>query len=353
MNLSSVPLSAPSSDLPIPTLLNFTDTKGTFALRLDNSSTEHITTCPAQALQTLVLGRTSAHEKAALTYGSAIHAALEVLYTWDYWTTENRNKFEILSLANNAIFTEFASFSSPFADEWRSADRAVDTIRRYLLEYESEPLTPLANLVEIPFSIPLGVIEFDGTPQCPSEYEEEIFFDRVFGEGTGPQHIDMVEVFWTGKIDMIAKDGGETFIVDHKTSSITGPSYFKDFELSQQTIGYQWAAEQLLDQKLAGFVLNLIIGRKLTKTGTGTDFDRRKYYYPRHRLEEWPENTLTVISEFLSYLRHGLFPKHTKWCVGKYGVCPQHDVCMAKPGHRQMILFSGQFKDNTWTPLKK
>ena len=47
----------------------------------------------------------------------------------------------------------------------------------------------------------------------------------------------------------------------------------------------------------------------------------------------------------------GYLPKHTKWCVGKYGPCEYKQVCGLEPQYRELSLYSNEYRDVTWDPL--
>lgn len=313
-----------------------------YALRIDNSSLEYFTTCARSAEYALLRGRVP-KPKAALQYGSAIHKALEMLYT-----RKTLGSSVTMGEIQVEMEKEFSHDVGP--GEWRTPEKALDTITRYANKYRGVDNFTVAldgngkPMVEIPFSYPIGQIPINAT----LPYSK----DLLLGEG-GPEklYVNTIHVFWTGKIDMVVEMEGDLWVVDHKTSSILGGTYWKDFELSQQTIGYVWACEQMLGRPLKGLLLNVIIGRRPTKTGVSVDFERKRYMYPPHAKEEWIENTMYLVSDAVSYLTRGFFPKMTKWCVGKYGLCPYHDVCTLPPNQRDFLLNSDEYVNNTWSPL--
>ena len=103
------------------------------------------------------------------------------------------------------------------------------------------------------------------------------------------------------------------WIMDHKTTTILGENFFADFLNSQQTIGYTWAAQQLIGKPIEGLYLNAIAIRKQTKTGTPFEVHRKRFPYEQERIAEWTHNTLTLVSDFLSHYDRKFFPMETKW----------------------------------------
>lgn len=328
---------------------------GEFNLQIDNSSLEVFNACAKSAEYKLVHAR-EAPPKAALTYGSAVHEGLEVYY---------RDK--TLGIKDESTMRQdmFAAAQVPFEkqpvslDEWRTADRAIDTLQRYMKHYEHDEIEVQVQdnvpLVELPFSLPLGVVEYEphllDYKFCeivdPTTYPDEL--------ANNPVEITKVNIYWTGKIDLaILLDGKDDWISDHKTTSLLGPTYWTDFEISNQTVGYCWAGQKIFNRPFRGLLLNVIYSRPPLKSGLKkTEFHRKRYYYRQDQIDEWESNTLTLCSDFISNLMRGEFPFMYRWCVGKYGVCPYHDVCKAPAAQREMILNTDLYTDVTWSPLNK
>lgn len=297
-----------------------------FILQIDNTSLETFATCP-RASQYLLVSRRTTHQNAALTFGSAIHEGLEAYYKNPRLSDDHRLQ---LALIHTLIPFEGRSFP---INEWRTADRACDTIQRYIKRYPTEPFTILdcEAAVELPFSIPLCTMEFNGMVN-------------------GVQ-VDTVHVYWTGKIDLAVQQDGSYWVMDHKTTSMVGPSFWDHFHLSNQTVGYVWAAQKLYNAQFAGLIVNCIVGRPITKSGTHTDFERQRFYYTPEQVNEWEENVKTMVGDFLANLHRNHFPMHTTWCIGKYGKCKFHDVCSLPNDSRMAMLNSDHYADNVWSPL--
>lgn len=329
---------------------------GVFSMQIDNSSMEVFTTCDRAAEYKLLYAR-EAGSHSALRYGSAIHEGLE------FWYKSNRDPHDD-TLWEGMV----EAASQPFADaptqlgDWRNLDRCVDTLSKYRAKYPTEPFEILEvngiKQVELPFSLPMGVIELSGEPT--SYTFEQIVDPTTWPDTWEPMSkvaIKELHVYWTGKMDVAINMDNKLWIMDHKTSSIAGsskkpnPNYFKEFELSQQTIGYAWAGQQIYGEEVAGLLVNVLVGRRPTKTGIPTDFIRQRLYYRQDQISEWRTDVLTLISDFASNLERSFFPRKTKWCVGKYGTCPYFDVCTMPDAQRLPMLLSDYFVNTTWSPL--
>ena len=183
------------------------------------------------------------------------------------------------------------------------------------------------------FELPLGEVDFQSTFQG--------------------RHIDKVKVLWTGQIDAIIRRFDVLRVMDHKTTTMLGANFFAEFMNSSPAMGYTWAAQHILGDKVAGLFLNAIALRRPSKAGVQFKVQRRSYDYDAERLAEWQYNTLTLVSDFLSHLDRGFFPMEYRWCVGKYGACKYLDVCSMPPAQRERRAAWEHFRECTGNPKRE
>ncbi len=298
-------------------------------LLLDNSSLEHFTTCPRQAYYSLIRKLRPSGERSALRFGQIVHKILEARYRTI--TPLHAQTSDVTNVMLATAEREFANWSPP-EDDFRTYSCAVELIRRYEEQYPFEQFEVVkgrdgAPMIEVPFAIPLGEIESDGKT---------------------------IKLVWTGRIDLvyISSNGGGLYIMDHKTTSIMGPSWEASFTIASQIYGYAWAVEQLCGQQVSGVVINGLGIRKPTKTGKAFEFSRPFIPVVRSLLDEWKVDTIHIVSDFIENARRGYAPKHTAWCNGKFGECPFRKVCTLDGNdQREVMLNSGEFQTNTWSPL--
>lgn len=294
-------------------------------LFIDNSSLEYFTTCPRSAEYALCRRRRGAGSASALTFGGIIHKILESRYRSA--APMYAQSPEVESVMRAIADTEFARWSPP-EDDHRNYSCATSFIREYGLAYPFESFDIIKfpdgrPFIEVPFAVPLGIV---GTPP--------------------------IKIIWTGRIDMAYTSNNSTYILDHKTTSVMGPSYFAQFEIAHQLYGYAWAAEQVLGQQITGAVINALGIRRPTKSGRAFEFERRLFPIQRGLLADWKIDTLHIVSDFVHMCQRGYMPKHTAWCVGKFGECQFRKVCtLDSAPQRDIMLSSGEFMDNTWSPL--
>jgi len=321
-----------------PLLTRLPDTKADWVLQLDNTTLSIMQTC-FRAVKHYAIHRRQRPDRSALIMGGAIHKGLEVIY---------RDGMDQVAKAKQAILTHFEQNPYNFVGEWRTPSFAIDAFTEYVEYWQImdtlKPITP--SWVEKAFSLNIG--SFPINTHLPYSYDQltcEQGEDRIF--------IENLHVQWCGKIDLVVQnDSGQFFVVDHKTTSIGGPTFFEDFILAQQTHGYMWAGQKILNEFFAGFILNALILRKPAKIkGKGNEFDRKTYYYTQESIDDWELDIKQTIDNFVHALIHNAFPKGTAWCMGKYGKCQYHDVCTLPNTQQAIMLFSDMYANVTWSPL--
>lgn len=309
-------------------------------LSIDNSSLERFQTCPRSAALYIIQRREINSSRIALDYGSAIHAALA-----DYLVTNSIDS-AILQLR-----TAFETITVP-AGDYRDLDNAISLIKAWVRRYSPLQFRPImhegAPFVERSFNTPIAELQINNTIPCSRELltgikeysSEESFF------------CSSVEMRWSGRIDSVVEHDmyPGIWVMDHKTTSMGGPTYFNDFVLAQQMVGYCWAIRQLgISPK--GMLLDALVNRKPTKSGVQHDFDIKPYEYQDWHYAEWKQDVTHYVADFMSNLIRGVFPKATKWCAGKYGMCSYHQVCTQAPTERESLLSSDMYRNVDWNPL--
>jgi len=346
-SLANVPTgSAPSTDLPPRPLLTPHPTiPNDYVLQLDNTTSEYFQTCPRSAYYYTVLRRQSPG-RAALDFGGAIHAGLEELY---------RTKFTSLDSAKLKTLQYFASKSYDPGDDYRTPFYATSVIEQYYNHYSlSDTISPVTLndgtlAVERAFALNLGSFEVNATLPFTRK--------QLLGVGCSDPDFHLfiatLHVQWTGKIDIISSDPFTSIpeIVDHKTSSMEGDNFYKEFILSQQTRGYCWAASRILNRPVRRFRVNALFIRKPTRTGKNVTFDRRAYTYQDSEIDEWETEIKQTLANYIHALTTNTFPRYTKWCVGKYGACQYHQVCSLPAHSRDAMIASPCYTNVTWSPL--
>jgi hypothetical protein len=291
-------------------------------LLIDNSTYEKIQTCPRSALYYMLYKREKNIERSSLQFGKILHTALE-------WRAKNPRTPEPHRTTQmlDQVFKQFQAYTPP-EDDFRNYGFMVDVVRKYNQTYpEDHPVAETTDgkpLVEVPFMVPLGEVMYQGRT---------------------------IPLMWTGRIDRIYRYDGRLYGMDHKTTSVMGPSFFKEFELSTQLAGYTNAIQTLTGECLSGFVIDAIAIRKPTKTGTSIEFHRQTFACSTEQINEFKQDVICTVQGFLEQIDYGFVPKNTKWCFGKYGECQYFNTCTLPSFQRLTMLNTNDYRPVTWSPL--
>lgn len=294
---------------------------------LDNTALDAYMTCPRKYYYGMVLHRRSRGSLSpALAYGTTWHAIMEAHYK-----TGGDTKAVV-----EAAVASWKPHENP--DDHRTLERCVSEYGKYLEkwgDYDAEAVN-WGETVGYPTS---PVIE------CPAE-----------AWWPGALHP------YTGKIDRIFTHQGLYYVEDHKTTSAMGASYFRQFDPSNQMMGYAWLAQLYSGLPIAGVRINAHAVLK-----GSSKFERQTIMYSQERLEEWARNLNVWVKRIdFSYkvaqnerdiglvdndeadLR--AFPHNFQACAGKYGQCTYTDVCTMPARIRGRIL-EDAFDERPWNPL--
>jgi hypothetical protein len=335
---------------------------------VDNSGMEGFQTCPRAGQYSLCLRKRSAGDKAALKFGGIMHKVMEPRYRSGEEMFAQTPAVEALMVA--AAKREFHGIKGPNEGEWiqppyippfdeyRNFDRMIDLIQTYGQQYPFEPfdivrLPDGRPFVEFPFSLPLGELDLGG----PRDFLVQDMVHNSEGElikrGTPyPKTISVLKIMWMGRIDLVYTYSNNVYIMDHKSSSMA--TNMAEFEIAHQFYGYKWAVETILQRPVVGVTINRIVVRKPSRTGTAFTCERKLIAFQEGLANEWRTDMLHIVSDFVMMVQRSYMPKHTAWCVGKFGTCQFHKVCsLDSREQREVMLESGEFEDNTWSPLKE
>jgi hypothetical protein len=339
-------------------------------LWIDNSSwIEEFSTCYRRLQYRSLAKRVSAADKPALNLGTAFHMAMELRYSLYQNKPVDEQYYNDLS----TILTEFFESHPPPADDWRNLNWCMEIVRHYndkngleefsLLTYNKPIICPhcagmrpclwcrnvgtRSVMVELPFAVPLFTWQNDTVGDLPQ----------------------FIPVMYSGRIDLPHVLDGSVWVKDYKTSSMMGDMFWNEMRMSSQQKGYVWAFSKLTGLDVKGYVVDgirtkeppqYVLASKQSTKGKSQSPEqwwneslvRERFYCDSAKLAEWHGNVVDMVEEFLWHYQRDYMPMKTKWC-SQYGKCTYFDVCQLDPTDRPMLLASGQFTDNIWSPLNK
>lgn len=321
-----------------------------FILRsIDNTALAAWMRCPREFLYGMLLHRRkSGPPRPPLAYGTTWHKILETHYK------TGGDKSAVVAEA----IRSWQPHENP--DDHRTLERALKCYEQYLKafgEHDAEGRTwgktvgfPAQPVVEIP---------------------TELWWE-------GALHP------YTGKIDRIVDVQGMYIVEDHKTTSALGKTFFRQFDPSNQMMGYVWLAQQLTGLPIAGVRINAHAVLK-----TESKFERQTILFAQERLDEWANNYNVWIRQISRAVQIALgmegrgsgtawpdtealpktmdelcqrlvaapqelidraFPYNFNACAGKYGPCSYVEVDTMPTRIRRRVL-EMDFQFQPWNPL--
>lgn len=292
---------------------------------IDNTALDAFMTCPRKYYYGMVLHRRKEGPPSpAIAYGSAWHKALEVHYKTggDYMAVQK------------AVVMSWEPHERP--DDHRTVERVLSSYQSYMNRW--------------------------------GDHDTDL---RIHGKTVGWPDSPLVEcsteISWpgaihpyAGKIDRIVQIGDLYYVEDHKTSSRMGEYWAKDWDPSNQMMGYVWMAQKLTGLTIQGVRINFHAVLK-----TQDKFDRAIIAFSQDRLREWSLNYNYWISrieaemDIAELIREGAdlegndaaFPMNLNACRGKFGACVYRDVCTSPVRLRDRIL-EADFVVAPWDPMQ-
>lgn len=276
------------------------------ALYYDNTMMGCYQTCQKKYWLRHIRGLVPKRTAMPLQYGDYMHQALS------RWYEGHEPEYCI------AVFDDYQD--DPM-DEKRTAARGKETMLEYIKRYPQEPFEIVAN--EVPF-------------------EQEIYSDRRF------------TYTLVGKIDLVVKWHGNIYGLDHKTTSQLGSSYFYQYELSRQMIGYLLGLKRQYEDtgySIHGMIINAIAVYK-----NNFKFAREIATYTQRKLNWYTDYVPKLMQEIAAKEELYERTKDAKiflpnWdACDFYGHCAYKDVCKSS---RPNAVLEEDYQIDFWDPREE
>lgn len=299
-------------------------------MKFDNFMLSMHQTCPAKYNERINNQWTSRHRSGALGAGAALHAGLAE------WYKGNGPK-----AALEAIEKGFES-EVPI-DDWRNIEKVRRTFAEYITQYPGENWDVLgradgAPIVEVPFLLETGMHLPCHECQMADQRLMDFRFEDTCLNCNGPRE----PIEYGGILDMAVDFNSQVYIVDHKSTSQMGPTYFNQFKPNNQMTGYIWGAGKLSGRRCAGAIINAIAWSKTAPTRFARSITTRNDY----DIDRW---LCDVYSEACNIQQHqltGHWPYRTNSCL-QYGMCEFHQIhVMSTETEQQSVRETHYVKDN-------
>lgn len=307
-------------------------------MKIDNFALTMYQTCPSKYDLRINQGWTPPRRSSALGFGGAIH---EGLAAW--------HRGEGIGAALVAIDKAWPE-NHP-VDDFRTREKCLQTMIQYSKKYPAETFKvvqgPSGPLIEVPFTLSTGMY----LPCKLSWLKEKRARGELVGACPGlPLEDDTCNVCgntcepieYGGIFDGVVEFSGSVYVLEHKSTSIMGGSYFNQFKPNNQVTGYCWAAGQMSGLPVGGAIINAI---GVYKAGA-TKFDRHITGRFPEEIVEWLDNVYMVCVQLKTSELTNTWPKSTNACT-LYGLCEFYSVHnLARESERQKLLEQQYIKDH-------
>jgi len=237
--------------------------------KYDSSCIQCWMDCPKQFYYRYIMKWEPKIEPAPLVFGRLFHDALYLWYT-------SKSAEECLAV--------FQAIPKTISDEKRTREHAEVIFKGYIKKYPTEPWTTRSLEVEFALDMPNGAM-------------------------------------FTGRIDKIIEWEKSVYVLDHKTASQLGLTFFRSFRPKFQIDGYCYACREL-SGSCAGAVINGILVAK-AKVDFARDISSRTV----RELDSFPEQFTIWTDDMERGMLAKRFPMNTQQC-NKYGECVYKELCV-------------------------
>ena len=274
-------------------------------MRIDNFALTLHQTCPSKYNLRIRQHWTVRARSAALGFGGAMHYGLHEWYRTDD-----------LQMALAAIENGWPK-DLP-VDDYRSLSKAIETMELYVVEYPNENFKvvgmPDDPMLEVSFTLDTGLKTEGGEP-----------------------------IEYGGIFDGIIDYGPYVYVLEHKTTSVMGATYFHQFKPNNQITGYVWAAGLLSNRKVGGAFINAIGIYK----SQATRFERKLVTRQPEDIDEWLRGVKATCDEIEMHQRTGVWPMRTVNCT-MYGLCEYHRVHSLTGDNYRKKMLEQDFVKSKW-----
>ena len=269
-------------------------------VRINSSSLEIIQTCKRKAYFALHQKLVGQEDSPALLFGTAIHKALEVWYTYP---RVQRNG-SIAKLAIDAFHGAAAALNTLDATDKRHPSNGEKTLESYFEKYKDDPFEVMSD---------------DKGPIVERRFEFEIYCDEY------------LRIIVFGTIDVVLKnvETGTLIVADHKTTSALGTDFYQRCKPNHQYTCYVMGA-----QKALGLTTDLFMVNGLQVAKTKKEFARQVTQRTTDDLNEFTQAVLWAVRAYLD----DTWPMGPVSACAMWGGCSYRQICEVPASLRQNVI---------------
>lgn len=291
---------------------------------VDSTSLGTFKECPRKYLYSIVFGWTPRGDRVHLTFGLWVHSVVERYHHAKCAGVPHEDALDsVLDWLLQASWDR--RLNRPWVSDHphKHRESLIRTVIWYLDRYGPNDLL---ETVVLP----------SGKPAVELSFRFNSGFAAQF---TGEQ------IVFCGHLDRLARLNGKNVVPDVKTTGLPlGPSYFAQFNPSNQMYMYTTAGQIIFDSPVEDIIID---GCRVQNSYT--QFMRSGIIASQKSQEEWLREQGWWLGQMEACAVAGEWPANDKSC-GNFGGCPFQDVCSRSPGARATALKS-EFTTRIWDPL--
>jgi len=310
-----------------------------YIVNINSSSLSLLQTCPKKSYYSLYRNLVPREPSPALTFGTAIHKALEIYYSA---SREERAlvpnfKENIMLMCHGQTLEDesssilyratrgFIESAGPLASLADSDKRSLHNGGWLLGEY-----------FEARQHDPYEVLHHDGEPLV------ECGFETTLVEKPGLT----INLFGTVDAVMENKATGQIVVCDHKTSSVVGNDFYNRTKPNHQYTAYIHLAQQCLGLTTDNFMINCFQVKAQPKTsrGKGPDFLHLITKRTQRDIEDFTKTVEYYVRQYISWVEQDFFPYGPVDACANYGRCTYLDVCSIPEEIKENVI-QANYKD--------
>lgn len=299
-------------------------------MRIDNFALTMHQACPHKYNKRMREHWDRKGKSAALGFGGAMHAGLAEWY-----------RSGDLGQSLLAIRGEWPH-DHP-VDDYRTLGKCIEVMTDYASHYPHENFhivgAPDNPMIEVSFTLETGLYLpcFGSTCAGLDEPSDE---DPPCCLNCGDP---MEPIEYGGIFDGLTESGPNVYVLEHKTTSQLGKTYFYQFKPNNQISGYCWAAGMLSGRRVGGALINAIGVYK----SSATKFERSLTTRNDSEIQDWLNNLRQVCIEIKHHEMRNEWPQRTVSCT-MYGRCEFYDVCVMPDAKSRQGVLEQDFVQSKW-----
>lgn len=306
-------------------------------VRINSSSLSVILSCPRKSYYSLHRNLRSKSEGPALTFGTAIHKALEVFYSYPYELREFPVKF--------VEYSDLLVFGTEVPPEKDPEHFLYKAIRAFALA--AAPLATLPDTDKHSLSCGAWMLQHYFKTYLKDPYEVYVDAQGPFVERTSEIVIldtPELKIIVFGTLDIVLKNlaTGAVLPGDHKTTSQLGSDFFNRLKPNHQYTGYLMIAREVFGLQTNEFLVNGLQKkpRPLTTRGTPPNFSRQITTRSEQDFQEFKDAVLWAVRSYLEWSATNNWPIGNVDACTLWGGCQFLQTCSAPSQIRENIIQS-------------